>query len=98
PPFGRFTARPIAVRDSDAANPVSPSSGISVDGMVSELASDADVAFARRCHEKRSSFNTRGVRLLVTKTDMAWVRDTLWVVRPGGVACPPPPCSLSLNR
>jgi hypothetical protein len=95
---GRFTAKPIAVREAEPANPVSPSSGISIDGMVSELGSVADVTVAKRCHETRNSFSTRGVKLLVKNTDIACVRDTFWVVRPGGVTCPMPPCSLSLNR
>jgi len=78
----------IAVREAEPANPVRPSSGISIDGMVSELGSVADVTVAKRCHETRKLIQHSRVKLLVKNTDIACVRDTFWVVRPGGLPVP----------
>jgi hypothetical protein len=93
-----FTGRPIPVRDSDAANPVKPISGISIDGIDSDFGSDADVAVLNLFQEMRNSLSIRGVILLVRALVIACARDAIWFVRPGGVTCPVPSESTSLKR
>jgi len=75
-------------REAEAANPGQPSSGISIDGMVLRSGSAADVLFERRCQETRNSFSTRGVKLLVKKTDIACGRATFWGCQTRCVAAP----------